>query len=78
MNWEKVEKRQLKPYSDPMSLANFDKNYTNEPAVDSVVTPLSGSVGRIPGFSYAKMSLSPPEEVGSVISSDISACDPEI
>lgn len=80
MDWDKVEKRQLKPYfiPDPMSLANFDKNYTNEPAVDSVATPLSGSIGRIPGFSFAKMSLSPPEEIGSVISSDISQCDPEI
>lgn len=80
MDWDKVEKRQLKPYfvPDPMSLSNFDKNYTNEPPVDSVATPMSGSIGRIPGFSYAKMSLSPPEEASSVISSDIPNCDPEI
>lgn len=67
MDWKQIENKQLKPIfvpdcKDPMDLSNFDKNFTEEPAFDSVATPMSGSLGTFSGFSYAQNSLTPNDE----------------
>ena len=56
-DWQKVYDKEYRPNyipptTNPLSVNNFDPEFTNEIAADSFVSPAMGDVGNIPGFSY--------------------------
>ena len=57
IDFEAVAAKQVPPPFVPeihtkTDLQNFDKDFTEEPAVDSFVTPVYGSAEKYPGFSF--------------------------
>jgi hypothetical protein len=57
LNWDDVLNRRIQPNSTPARaqgahLNNFDEEFTQEPALDSVAVEVHGDEERVPGFSF--------------------------
>lgn len=62
LDWDKVYRREYTPrfiprIKDPLQPTNFDPEFTNEIATDSLATPGLGDIGNIPGFSFTESRL---------------------
>jgi hypothetical protein len=56
LDWDDVIAKRVRPSFQPSSeqahLVNFDKEFTEEQAIDSNVMPVTGSNERVANFSY--------------------------
>lgn len=67
MNFEEVLAKKIQPayiptINDPEAVNNFDQDFTQEPAQDSLLSPVAGNPD-FPGFSYTNIGVQDPKTI---------------